>query len=272
MRSGAPRAWNALSVQELTSESHLLIGRRRLEDIRHHCTPNKILPRMNQHPETITCNPTSALSKAAGRRLGNRRSGPICTALLIGFGFIQQSHAGVFTLDFEGASGGTDVADTYAGLGIHFGGAVFATAGIDLNETDFPPFSGVNVVLPNDSGLIRASLDKPATSISAYFTYALDPGVHLYLTAYATPDFTGPALFSKQSLFSENYAGSGHAPNEWIGVGRILPQIRSFEISGGGIPGGFTMDNLTVVPEPNMTWAVGAVLLGVALRRFRQTT
>lgn len=227
---------------------------------------------MNHHPETITRNPTSALSHAEACRLGIVRFQPICTALLIGLGFIQQSRAGVFTLDFEGASGGTDVAETYAGLGIHFGAAVFATAGIELNEADFPPLSGVAVVLANDSGLVRASLDKPATSISAYFTYALDPGVPLLLTAYSTPDFTGPALFSKQSLFSENYAGSGHPPNEWIGVGGILPQIRSFEISGGGIPGGFTMDNLTVVPEPNMTWAVGAALLGVALRRFRQAT
>jgi hypothetical protein len=55
----------------------------------------------------------------------------------------RAASAGSITLDFEGFPDSTILSTQYSGL--TFTNAIILTAGISLNEFEFPPHSGVNV-------------------------------------------------------------------------------------------------------------------------------
>lgn len=169
-------------------------------------------------------------------------------------------------LDFEDLSDVEVVSAQYPGL--TFTNAVALTAGISLNEFEFPPKSGA-VVISDDGGPIRIDFATPLSAFGAYFTYAMP----LTLSAFdAGSNFLGSAT----SGFSSNLALSGEAgssPNEFLQLS--ASGIAFVTINGDPVGGSFVADNVTyeagtTVPEPG---TLGLLLLGTlaAGRRILRT-
>jgi len=154
--------------------------------------------------------------------------------------FAAASRVDAATIDFETLGDGVVLTTQFAGL--TFANTMALTAGISLNEFEFPPRSGTNVVFDN-GGAISIAFDAPQTSIGGYVTY-LTP---VTLTAFGTSD---DILGSQTSAFSSNLALSGSAgssPNEFMtvafasGIGRVT-------IQGDFAGGSFVLDDLTFQP------------------------
>ena len=64
--------------------------------------------------------------------------------------------------------------------GLTFANAVILSAGLSLNEFDFPPRSGFNVV-SDLGGPIVITFDSPVAAILAYLTYAVGVTITAYL-------------------------------------------------------------------------------------------
>jgi hypothetical protein len=173
------------------------------------------------------------------------------------------------SIDFEGLPDSTVFTNQYAGL--TFANAIVLTASIGLNEFEFPPHSGTNVVSDN-GGPILISFSNPVFSFSGYFTY-LEP---LTLVAF---DATNTQVASATSGFSNNLAclagppcsgDPGSSPNEFLQVnspGGIL----SIVITGDPMGGSFVLDDVTYatsVPEPDSIFLLFTGILGLpAIRR-----
>lgn len=99
--------------------------------------------------------------------------------VVFSFGLIVGA-ANATVIDFESLSDGTSVDNTYAG--ITFSNAMVLSAGISLNEFEFPPFSGQNVAYDN-GGAIRINFAAPITWLSAYFTYLMPVTMTAYVLA-----------------------------------------------------------------------------------------
>jgi hypothetical protein len=177
--------------------------------------------------------------------------------------------AGPVTIDFESLSDLESVTNQFPGL--TFTNATVLTAGISLNEFEFPPVSGSNVVF-DDGGGLSISFSTSIHTFSAFFTY-LAP---LTLTAF---DINGNLIGTVSSVFGSNLALSGQpgsTPNELLAFSS-LTAIASITISGDPFGGSFTLDNFTYntavpthVPEPSTFSLLGAGVLGaIVLRRRR---
>lgn len=152
-------------------------------------------------------------------------------------------------IDFEGLPDSTILTDQYPGL--TFSNAIILTAGISLNEFEFPPHSGTNVVSDN-GGPMTIMFSSPILSFGGYFT-SLEP---LAVTAF---DRSNTILDSSTSQFSNNLAclegppcsgDLGSSPNEFIQVTSALG-ISSVTIEGDPAGGSFTLDDATITPLPN---------------------
>jgi hypothetical protein len=135
------------------------------------------------------------------------------------------------------------------------------TAGISLNDAEFPPFSGGNVIF-DSGGPITINFLNPITDFIAYFTYT----TQLTLQAFSG----GVALPAVNSLFSANFVSSGNPPNELIEISSAAG-FDSITITGDPIGGSFVLDNLMYqpgsqtsqsVPEPS-TLVLSSVGLGL---------
>jgi hypothetical protein len=155
------------------------------------------------------------------------------------------------TINFEGFADGTLITTQYAGL--TFSNAVIATAEVSLDEFEFPPHSGVNVVV-DSGGPITIVFSSAVSSFDAFFTYS----VPLTLDAF---DSSNSLVASTNSLFSSNEGLSGvpgSSPNELMQVS-VSGGISSVEILGSPSGGSFTMDDVTYttsVPEPGSLFLV----------------
>lgn len=158
--------------------------------------------------------------------------------------------ADVMDLDFEGFPDGTILATQYPG--VTFTNAIILTAGISLNEFDFPPHSGTNVASDNN-GPMSIDFANPVLSFGGYFTYV----ELLTIQAFNTADIQ---VASASSLFSQNFVSSGNPANEFIRVA-FAEGISSVTITGDPSGGSFTLDDATYtttstsVPEPS-TWSL----------------
>lgn len=178
--------------------------------------------------------------------------------------FLLSSPLPATTIDFEGFPDSTILTNQYPGLS--FNNAIILTAGISLNEFEFPPHSGVNVASDNN-GPMTIDFSSPVSSVGGYFTYA-EP---LTLVAYNSSD---QEVGSTASAFSSNMALSGDpgsSPNEFLSI--TEPGIASLVITGDPNGGSFALDDLTYtssVPEPDTIALVfGGISLLVALIRGR---
>jgi hypothetical protein len=169
-------------------------------------------------------------------------------------------------LTFEGFSDSTSLTTQYPGL--TFTSATVITAGITLNEFEFPPHSGVNVVF-DDGGPMSILFDSPVLSFSGFFTYS----VPLTLAAL---DATSTEVASAVSAFSSNdalFGDLGSSPNEFLQLS-FAAGISSITISGDPLGGSFVLDDAaytSAVPEPAsfvlMLTALGGVVLAASRKR-----
>jgi hypothetical protein len=169
------------------------------------------------------------------------------------------------TINFESHGDLDSVTTQHPGL--TFTNAVALTAGVSLNEFDFPPHSGSNVVF-DAGGVMRIDFNEPVSNVGGYFTYAAP----LLLQA---SDAAGNLLGSISSLFVSNTVGSGGSSNEFIAL--AFSNIASVTFSGDVLGGSFVLDDLTYtpggaappVPEP------GTLILmltgGLGLMRLRRS-
>jgi hypothetical protein len=91
---------------------------------------------------------------------------------------------------FEGMSDGTAVTIQFSNL--LFFSTTVATAGMSLNEVELPPHFGRSVGF-DDGGPVSISFETPVTSVSGYFTYA----VQIRSTAF---DLSGNEIGAPQYL------------------------------------------------------------------------
>jgi hypothetical protein len=185
--------------------------------------------------------------------------------LLLTVAAAASAQANTVTLNFEGFPDSTILTAQYPG--VTFTNAIILASGVSLNEFEFPPHSGVNVVSDNN-GPMTIDFSTPTTSFSGYFTY-LEP---LTLDAFNASD---TEVASASSAFSNNLAclagppcsgDPGSSPNEFIALG-FAGGISSVTITGDPLGGSFTMDDMTytsAVPEPNSI----LVLLGMFSAAF----
>jgi hypothetical protein len=71
------------------------------------------------------------------------------------------------TIDFESLADSDSVTNQFPGL--TFSHTTVLTAGVSLNELEFPPHSGGNVVL-DDGGPITIAFTTPQGEVSGFFT------------------------------------------------------------------------------------------------------
>jgi hypothetical protein len=173
------------------------------------------------------------------------------------------------TIGFEGFPDSTIL--TTQSPGLTFTNAIILTSGISLNEFEFPPHSGVNVVSDNN-GPMTIDFSSLITSFSGYFTY-LEP---LTLDAFNASDTEVATATSK---FSNNtaclggppcFGDPGSSPNEFIELG-FAGGISSVTITGDPLGGSITMDDMSyssAVPEPNTRALLTcAIILSLFLKR-----
>jgi hypothetical protein len=175
------------------------------------------------------------------------------------------------TIDFESLSDSDIVTNQFAGLA--FSNTIALTAGISLNEFEFPPQSGSTVVSDN-GGPITIDFATLQGKVDGFFTYT----TQLTLTAF---DGSNTNVSSVTSAFGSNPALSGDvgsAPNEHLSVA-FAAGIDHITITGDPSGASFTLDDLTftptstAVPEPATLLLLGsglAALVGCRVRGWRR--
>jgi hypothetical protein len=164
-------------------------------------------------------------------------------------------------ITFEGLADGTSVTNQFSG--VTFSSATVLTAGVSLNELEFPPKSGTNVVF-DDGGPMAISFATPLASFAGFFTY----GEQLTLVGF---DASGNVVGTVLSMFDNNLALSGDpgsTPNEQLQLS-FAGGISSVLIEGDPSGGSFVLDDATLttqgaVPEPGsfVLLGVGSACLG----------
>jgi len=169
------------------------------------------------------------------------------------------------TLDLEGLPDGQALSNQFVGAILN--NAVILTAGISLNEFEFPPHSGLNVATDNGAP-IAIAFSNPIIQFSGYFTY-LEP---LTISAFDAADIL---VASTTSAFLNNLALSGDAgsaPNELLSLA-YAPGFARVLIEGNPAGGSFVVDDISYtpretseVPEPAMSLPLVALACAVIMR------
>ena len=152
------------------------------------------------------------------------------------FGFAVVSARGD-TIDFETFPDSTPITTQFPGL--TFTNTTVLSAGIGLNELEFPPHSGTNVAL-DDGGPISIAFDNPISSFSGFFTYD-------ELLTLAAFDALDDQVATATSLFSSNdalFGETGSSPNEFLQVS-FAAGISSITIAGDPAGESFVMDDIS---------------------------
>jgi hypothetical protein len=166
----------------------------------------------------------------------------------------------VTIIDFEGMPDMVSVTNQYAPLGVNFQEGIILTAFSSLNEVDFPPHSG-DQVLGDDMGPIVANFITPVSYSGAYFTYSKTLNLYAY-------DSSDNLITTASSLAYDNYG-----ENEFISLSSVTP-ISRLVIAGNPLGGSFIMDDFefeptTVIPAPGalLLGMIGTSIVGFARRR-----
>lgn len=145
-------------------------------------------------------------------------------------------------LTFDSLVDSTSITNQFSGL--TFQNAAAISAGITLNEFEFPPHSGSNVAF-DSGGAMTITFSSPIQSFAGYFTYS----VPLTIQAFGT---TGSQIVSVSSRFSSNEALSGvpgSSPNELIQLDSSAG-ISQIVITGSTAGTSFVLDDATVSGSP----------------------
>ncbi len=175
-------------------------------------------------------------------------------------------HAIPTTIDFESLADSDIVTNQFPGL--TFSHTTVLTAGVSLNELEFPPHSGGNVV-SDDGGPISIAFTIPQGEVSGFFTYTTQLTLTAFDALHHPLDITTPAFQANLALSSD----PGSSPNEFLRV--FFPNsITSVTLAGAPFGGSFTLDNLkiTSIPEPSTLLLLASSLAGLlgwrSVRRF----
>ncbi|MDX2181535.1 MAG: hypothetical protein SFV18_18215 [Bryobacteraceae bacterium] len=147
-------------------------------------------------------------------------------------------------LDFESLTDGDVLNNQFPGMA--FQNATVLTAGISLNEFEFPPRSGSNVVF-DDGGPITITFGGLVFAFGGYVTYSSQ----ISITAF---NLAGDKVAQAIASFNSNLAITGDAgssPNELLAV-EFVTGISRITIGGNPTGASFTMDDalFTNIPEP----------------------
>src|SRR5512139_3961412 len=97
-----------------------------------------------------------------------------CFLLGVAFFFVTVSlfgnEAQAITINFDSLSDSESVTTQFPG--VTFSNTAVLSAGISLNEFEFPPRSGSNVAFDN-GGLMTIAFSTPMADFEAFFTYAV---------------------------------------------------------------------------------------------------
>jgi len=148
--------------------------------------------------------------------------------------------AAPIVIDFEAFSNLESITNQISG--VTFTDTTVLTAGISLNESDFPPASGVNAAF-DDSGPVRIDFLNPLAAFSTRVTYA----VQVSLAAF---DAANNLLGTISSAFSSNLASGGDlgsAPNELLQA--TFNGIAYVTITGDSLGGSFVFDDVMLTPS-----------------------
>jgi hypothetical protein len=200
----------------------------------------------------------------AASRCRLAKSKPFLVTLILTFAaaFLSPiSNAAPITIDFESFGDSESVTTQFTGLS--FVNATVLTAGISLNEFEFPPSSGANVVV-DDGGAISIVFSALIKSFAANFTHSSSLTVKAF-------DGAANLVDSATSDFASNLALSGDAgstPNEFLDI--AFNGIKRVVIEGNLAGGSFVMDDLVYeklsdgggpMPEPGTTLLLLAALI-----------
>jgi hypothetical protein len=192
-----------------------------------------------------------------------KRTAVLIVALLV---LSSSAMANIRVVDFESFSSLESITNQIPGL--TFTNATVLTAGISLNEIEFPPHSGSNVVF-DDGGPMTITFGSPTDVVGGYFNYT-EP---FTLTAF---DASDTQVAMANSLFSSNdalFGDTGSSPNEYISV-FWASGISSVVLEA--VPGGssFTLDDLSynaATPEPSYAALASIGLLTLVAAKLHRT-
>lgn len=138
-------------------------------------------------------------------------------------------------IGFESFADGTLITNQYQNA--FFNNARVLTAGLSLNELEFPPHSGHSVVT-DDGGAITLTFPSPILRFSGYFTYR----VQITIIAF---DSLGKPVSTVESSFANNLAltGNPNLPNEFLKIA-FSPGISKIVITGDQSGNSFSMDDI----------------------------
>ncbi|HYR85377.1 MAG TPA: PEP-CTERM sorting domain-containing protein [Terriglobia bacterium] len=170
------------------------------------------------------------------------------------------AQADSIAINFESLTDFDSVINQFAGL--VFSNATVLTAGTSLNELEFPPHSGTNVIF-DDGGAISITFAQAVNSVGGFFNYVGPLTLQAFDAAHAP-------VGSVSSAFNSNLALSGDAgssANEFLSFASA-GGFTSITITGSSGGGSFTLDDLTyTVPAPA---SLGLLALGIGLLFFRR--
>ena len=178
-------------------------------------------------------------------------------------GGLSAAQAAVAIYDFDALRDEETVTNQFAGLS--FTNATALMAGVSLNELEFPPASGTNVlggtVLP-----MEIFFFSPVFSVGALFTYS-------DTLTFSIFDAANTLIGSTSSLGTSNLlsGGSTFSVNELLSLSSGGGAISRLVITMGSDGTDFSMDDLRVdfgtvspIPEPT-TLALLAGLIGLGV-------
>ena len=191
-----------------------------------------------------------------------------CIGLLLCSSIVK---AAPVTLDFELFMDSTSLTTQVSG--VSFNNAKVLSAGISLNEIEFPPHSGSNVAVDDGAAMVM-NFSVPITAFSGFVTYTTG----LTLSWF---DATLAKLGSVSSAFNANLPGTGDpgsTPNELLSV-NFTSDVARIVLSGDPAGFSFALDDFTFnlkadnpnpgVPVPG-TLSLLAIAVVPLLRRCRK--
>lgn len=191
----------------------------------------------------------------------------LCAAFLASI-VCSAVHADVRLIDFEDLLDGDVPVSFLDGVGNENGMVV--TAGLSLNEFEFPPNSGQNALL-DAQGPVTFSFSAGIAAIALRVTYNERVMLELLDASLVTLGVV-TSTFENNTLMSGQ---SGSAPNELLEF-NSGQQIFFARLLGSAAGGSFVVDDLqitTTVPEPSTATlaAAGLALLALAMHAQRRS-